>query len=148
MPQRFVPFDEGVIVKELKALAKSDAKSAAKLGYCIERVENEGLDGDHGPAKIQDFGNGLKELRHDSGTYKGRAFFYEAEGPAGIGDLVILRVFRKETAKTPLREIETAEERMKNDRKRRTLEAQATNDDHAPDSDLAQAPDTDPEQTP
>ncbi|CAN5638846.1 hypothetical protein BH11ARM2_BH11ARM2_25050 [soil metagenome] len=146
MPKKFVPFDKEVVLKELQNLARSGAKDAAKLDYCTERIEENGLERDNSPALVQYFDDGLIELRHNSGVYKGRMFFYMAEHPAGTEDLVVLRVFRKETPKTPQREISTAESRMKADRNRRKQEVDAL----APRPTPAQRPqhETETEETP
>ena len=113
MAREFVSFDEAVIDAEYADLAKSSSMDEAALLRCIERYETCGRD-DPSPALIKSFQEGFKEIRHIKGKYKGRMLFYERPRVQGEKEILVeLRVFRKETQETPLRERRIAEARMK-----------------------------------
>ena len=115
-----MPFDVEEIDVEFDALERSSPIDAAKLQFCMARLEDVNPNDNPSPAIVWTFDEGFKELRHKSGSYKGRLLFYEPKIPAGEADVfVMLRVFRKSTQKTPKSEIKKAIQRMNADRKKR-----------------------------
>jgi len=121
--REFVPFDEEEIDFEFEALRKSSSFDAAKLDFCIGRLEDVEPNENPSPAVVWTFAEGFKELRHKSGSYKGRLLYYEPSEPhLAKQELVILRVFRKSTQKTPKAEINKAIRRMNSDIQRRKNE--------------------------
>lgn len=122
MGREFVPFDFDEIGKEFNLLDASSLRDAAKLDFCMKRIEQTSPKENPSPALVWTFADGLKELRHENANYKGRLLFYIPELPSGSQELVILHVFRKESQKTPRTAIKKALDRMKLDiAKRREL---------------------------
>lgn len=115
-----MPFDEEEIDTEFETLRRSSSVDAAKLEFCVGRVEDVASNVNPSPALIWTFDDGLKELRHENGRYKGRLLFYEPPTEGEVQELVILAVFRKQTQKTPKSEINKALNRMQADLKRRS----------------------------
>lgn len=65
MRREFVPFDEEIILEELRALPDGDR---AKLEALMEHYEAVGL-GNPSPAQVYDYGDGLYRLRHIKAAY-------------------------------------------------------------------------------
>jgi phage-related protein len=105
--REFVPFDEGIIVKELRALPNRDR---AKLEALIEHYETVGL-GNPAPAQVDDYGEGLYRSRHSKAAYQGRLIFFAAQRAKEFERLVILMVYKKESQRVPISAIETARRR-------------------------------------
>jgi len=121
--KKLVPFNKEIIDAEFASLRKSSAADVAKLLFCMQRFQTA-LQGENpSPALIKKFDDGLLELRHEKGQYKGRLLFYKASEPVGTEENVILVVFRKETQKTPTGVVEIALKRMRDDQLRRTQES-------------------------
>lgn len=81
MARELVPFDEEEIDFEFEALRKSSSIDAAKLDFCIGRLEDVEPNENPSPAVVWTFAEGFKELRHKSGSYKGRLLYYEPSEP-------------------------------------------------------------------
>lgn len=107
MRREFIPFDEEVILTELKALPTSDR---AKLEALIEHYETVGR-GNPSPAQIDDYGDGIYRLRHVKAAYQGRLIFFAVDRKQGYERLIILTVYKKEGQRTPATVIETARRR-------------------------------------
>jgi phage-related protein len=124
VPREYVPFDDEQIAQEFAQLDSSSPSDAAKLDFCMLRIEETLPHANPSPALVWTFKDGFKELRHIKGQYKGRLFFYEPNVPEGTQDLVMLVVFRKQSQKTPKTEIAKAMSRMIADLEARQKESE------------------------
>lgn len=104
MRREFIPFDEDTIRKEFGDLPESDR---AKLVSLLGHYQGSGL-GNPSPAKIDDYGEGLYRLRHIKPAYQGRLNYFAVDRQAGFERLMILKVYKKESQKTPASVVETA----------------------------------------
>jgi len=100
-------FDDELIAREFDELT---AKDAAILAVVMDRYQDVGFD-DPRPAKVQDYGEGIKCIRHIKGNYKGRALFYVGESISGYQKLWILTVYRKESQEVPQHVLDRAKAR-------------------------------------
>jgi len=100
-------FDNEVITGELDALPSKDA---AKLIALMNHYELAGL-GDPAPAQIDDYGEGIKRIRHIKPDYQGRGLFYVGESSAGYQKLWLLTVYKKESQDVPKHILVRARER-------------------------------------
>lgn len=101
-------FDQEVIQAELDELPSKDA---AKLLAVMEHYRMVGLS-NPAPAMIDDYGDGIKRLRHVSGAYQGRTLFFAVDRTKGFERLVVLTVFKKESQSVPKRILERARTRI------------------------------------
>ena len=97
MRREFDYFDDETIIQEFDDLP---AKDAANLIVVMGRYEKVGFD-DPKPAKVQDYGDGIKCIRHVKSSYKGRGLFYIGESIPGFQKLWILTVYKKESQEVP-----------------------------------------------
>lgn len=109
MRREFIPYDEQIILRELRALPDRDR---AKLVALLEHYETVGLSNPM-PAQVDDYGDGLYRLRHAKPAYQGRLIFFATERIKDFERLVILVVYKKEGQKTPKHVLETAKSRKK-----------------------------------
>ncbi len=107
MRREFDFFDDGIIEQEMEDLP---AKDAANLIAVMDHYETVGFD-DPKPAKIQDYGEGIRSIRHVRPNYKGRALFYVGESSPGYQKLWILTVYKKESQEVPRNVLDRAKTR-------------------------------------
>jgi phage-related protein len=107
MLREFDYYDDDTITQELDALPPKDA---ANLIAIMNGYETVGF-GNPSPAKIQDYGEGIKSIRHFKPSYKGRGLFYVGESGAGYQKLWILTVYKKESQEVPKHILERAKSR-------------------------------------
>jgi len=79
----------------------------------IGRYEEVGFD-DPKPAKVQDYGDGIKCIRHVKPNYQGRCLFYMGDSAPGYQKLWILTIYKKETQEMPKQVLERAKSRKAN----------------------------------
>ncbi len=108
MRREFDYFDDEIITQELDDLP---ARDAANLIVVMGRYEEVGFD-DPKPAKVQDYGEGIKCIRHVKPNYKGRGLFYVGESGTGYQKLWVLTVYKKESQEVPKHVLERAKTRM------------------------------------
>jgi phage-related protein len=107
MRREFDYFDEEVIKQELNALPPADA---ANLVTVMDHYETVGFD-DPKPAKVQDYGDGIRCIRHVKPNYRGRGLFYVGQTGPGYQKLWILTVYKKESQEVPKHVLERAKAR-------------------------------------
>ena len=107
MRREFDFFDDDIIGREFDELP---AKDAANLIVVMDHYETVGFE-DPRPAKVQDYGDGIRCIRHFKSNYKGRGLFYIGESSAGYQMLWILTVYKKESQEVPKHIIERAKAR-------------------------------------
>lgn len=107
MRREFDYFDDDVITQELEDLP---AKDAASLIAVMDHYETVGLD-DPRPAKVQDYGEGIRCIRHVKPNYKGRGLFYVGVTGPGYQKLWVLTVYKKESQEVPRHILERARSR-------------------------------------
>lgn len=100
-------FDQNVIRKEFESLPDGER---ARLVSLMRHYEQAGF-GNPSPAVIDDYGDGIKRLRHVKPAYQGRALFFSAESRTGYERLVVLTVFKEESQKVPKHVLARAKER-------------------------------------
>src|SRR5947209_1503191 len=110
MVRKFIPFEPATITEEFRRL---DSPHRAKLMYAMERFQESFIK--VAPAAIKSgYPQGILEIRHQEGVYKGRALFFERTSE----QLIVLIVYRKESNKTPKRFIGLALNRKHTHEKR------------------------------
>jgi len=92
MRREWIYFDDRVIRHEFGDLTLKDR---AKLMALMEHYRISG-NTNPVPAKIDDYGDGLKRLRHIKPAYKGRLLFFVVEGADDLERLVVVSVFVKQ----------------------------------------------------
>src|SRR5438309_11881175 len=107
MRREFVPFDGPAIDSEFTSLA---AAEKARLAYLISRVEKSPVQISK-PILIEDYANDIRCLRDENTKHQGRCLFFVAESRKDYQKLVIVRIYKKETAKVPSAILKTAMER-------------------------------------
>ena len=60
---------------------------------------------------IDDYGDGIKRLRHIKSAYQGRVLFFATESRAGYEKLIVLTVFKKQSQDVPNNVLARARER-------------------------------------
>jgi phage-related protein len=91
--RKFHPVDLEIIKGEIRAL---NSPHRAKLMYAMERYQASTTAVDPAVIKSQ-YPEGILEIRHSNGAYKGRGLFF----PESSTKLVLLTVYRKDSARTP-----------------------------------------------
>lgn len=107
MRREFDFFEDAIIEQELEDLP---AKDAANLIAVMDHYETVGFE-DPKPAKVQDYGDGIRSIRHVKPNYKGRALYYVGETRSGYQKLWILTVYKKESQEVPKHVLERARSR-------------------------------------
>lgn len=107
MRREWLFFDHEVIQAELDAIP---AKDAAKLLSLMEHYRLAGSK-NPSPAKVDDYGDGIKRLRHIKPAYKGRVLFFVVERDAGVERLIVVTVYKKESHKVPHQILDRAKHR-------------------------------------
>jgi phage-related protein len=95
--REFDYFDDDVITQEFEDLP---AKDAANLIATMDHYETVGFQ-DPKPAKVQDYGDGARCIRHIKSNHKRRVLFYVGQADSGYQKLWILTVYKKETQEVP-----------------------------------------------
>ena|SRR5579862_3222506 len=108
MRREWVFFDQGVVQAELDALP---ARDASKLISLMTHYRTVGLE-NPSPAMIDDYGDGIKRLRHIKPAYQGRMLFFAIDRVAGFERLVVLTVYKKESRDVPQNMLDRARSRM------------------------------------
>ena len=107
MLREWLFFDIAVISAELDNLPSTDA---AKLTKLMEHYRTVGFE-NPSPAQIDDYGDGIKRLRHIKSNYQGRLLFFTVDRSAGFERLVALTVYKKEGQDVPQNVLERARAR-------------------------------------
>ncbi len=97
MRREWVFFDEKIIRAELDSLPP---KEAAKLVSLMEHYGQIGHE-NPSPAMVDDYGDGLKRLRHIKPAYQGRLLFFAVDRSSGYERLVALTVYNKQSQDVP-----------------------------------------------
>jgi phage-related protein len=105
--REWVFFDNGVISGELDDLP---AKEASKITGLMDHYRLVGR-GNPSPALVDDYGDGIKRLRHVKSEYQGRLLFFTAFKTPGFERLVVLTVYKKESHDVPRNVLERAKGR-------------------------------------
>lgn len=116
MRREFEPFDEKTIRAEFDSLPRKDR---AKLAALIEFYEDADI-GNPYPAQVDAYEGGVFRLRHVKASYQGRALFYVNESREGAQRLILLTIYKKESASALAAVLDRARRRMA-DHKRRGL---------------------------
>lgn len=115
MRRDWVYYDFNTICAEFAELPDKDR---AKLLSLLEHYKAAGL-GNPSPAMIDDYGDGLYQLRHIKPAYQGRLIYFATERVAGFERLVVLTVFKKQGQDVPQNVLERARSRMLEYKRRR-----------------------------
>lgn len=107
MRRERVFFDQGVIRAELDDLP---AKDASKLTSLMEHYRTAGSD-NPSPVMIDDYGGGIKRLRHIKPAYQGRLLFFTMDRTAAFERLVALTIYKKQSQDVPRNVLERAKSR-------------------------------------
>jgi phage-related protein len=67
--------------------------------------------GNPSPAQVNDYGDGIKRLRHIKAAYQGCLLYFAVERAAGFERLVALTVYKKQSQDVPQQVIERAKAR-------------------------------------
>jgi len=107
MTREWIFYNQKVIQAELDDLP---AKDAAKLTSLMGHYRTAGLN-NPAPALIDDYGGGIKRLRHVKPAYQGRLIFFAVDRTEGFERLVVLTVYKKEGQDIPQNVIDRAKAR-------------------------------------
>ena len=107
MKREWAYFDPETVVAEFAALP---AKDRAKLLALMEHYRTVGLD-NPSPAMVDDYGDGIKRLRHIKSAYQGRLLFFAVDRTAGFERLIALTVYKKESQDVPQNVLDRAKSR-------------------------------------
>lgn len=115
MRREWVYFDFETVRAELDALPEKDE---GKLLALMEYYLTVGLN-NPSPVQIDDYGDGIKRLRHIKPAYAGRALFFTIDREAGFERLVVLTVYKKQSQGVPKSILDRARSRMTEYKRRR-----------------------------
>ncbi len=107
MNREWIFYNRKVIQAELDGIP---AKDAAKLTSLMEHYRTAGLS-NPAPALIDDYGGGIKRLRHVKPAYQGRLIFFIVDRTAGFERLVVLTVYKKQSQDVPQNILDRAKAR-------------------------------------
>src|SRR5258708_5763641 len=108
MVRKFTPFDAAIVKAEMMELAKAGKGDISNLTHAMEQYQSSFSD--VLPAVIRSgYPEGILEIRHVNGYYKGRGLFFAETAK----NLALLVVYRKSTNKTPQSIIDLAVSRKR-----------------------------------
>jgi len=102
-------YDYDIISSELSQLPAAESAKLASLMHHYRTVGNQ----NPAPAQIDDYGDGIKRLRHIKSAYQGRILFSVGERSAGYEKLIVLTVYKKEGMTVPNSVLQRAIKRKK-----------------------------------
>ena len=107
MQREWAYCDEELIRREV---AELPAKDRAKLLALMEHYRTVGH-ANPSPVMIDDYGDGIKRLRHIKPAYQGRLLFFAIDRTSGSERLVALTVYKKQSQDVPKSVLDRAKAR-------------------------------------